>query len=155
MAAWLFRSFNELKNTELYDLLALRQTVFVLEQHCLFMDLDYFDQKAVHLLGYEEGKLVAYLRIFDKDSAYPGATSFGRVVTAPDRRGKNLGRALMKEVLLYLDKKSADVPIVIGAQHYLVKFYESFGFNVFDEPYDEDGIMHVKMVRKCETQNLT
>lgn len=145
MQQWEWRTFEELNNQELYDILSLRQEVFVIEQHCFYSDLDYQDQQAMHLLGINEGKLTAYLRLLPTHTPYPDAVSFGRVLTAPFARGRGLGKDLITQVLLYLDKKQNTLPIMISAQLYLERFYQSFGFETISGPYDEAGIPHIKM----------
>lgn len=150
MIKWQWRTFNELTSKELYDILALRQEVFLLEQACLYPDLDYFDQKAMHLLGWEDGKLIAYARVFDKDIRYPDSLSVGRVVTSPKLRGRGIGKELMRQVLIHTEQHLSETSITISAQLYLKNFYESFGFKVIGEPYDEDGIPHIKMIKPNE-----
>lgn len=145
MQQWEWRTFEELNNQELYDILSLRQEVFVIEQHCFYSDLDYQDQQAMHLLGINEGKLTAYLRLLPAHTPYPDAVSFGRVLTAPFARGRGLGKDLITQVLLYLDKRQNTLPIMISAQLYLERFYQSFGFETISGPYDEAGIPHIKM----------
>lgn len=148
MLHWNWRSFHELNTTELYDVLALRQSVFIDEQQCRFMDIDYRDQHCTHLLGREHNRLAAYLRVLPKDLAYPNAVSFGRVVTAPFARGIGMGKELVREALSYIKLHYADTPIIISAQMYLEKFYQSFDFKTISEQYMEDGIPHIKMERK-------
>jgi ElaA protein len=145
MAIWHLRSFQELNTTELYDILALREAVFTLEQKCFYQDIDYNDQKAIHLLGIENNQLAAYCRIFSPNHAYPDATSIGRVLTASFARGTGLGRTAIQQCLLYLKKQHPNDPIVISAQLYLQAFYESFGFHIIGEPYEDAGIPHIKM----------
>ena len=147
MLTWQWRSFAELKNNELYDLLSLRQNVFIIEQNCIYNDLDYLDQKAMHLLGYKDNQLAAYLRLLPKDVPYAGSLSFGRVLTAKNMRGQALGKEMITETLRYLKQQDNTLPITISAQLYLKKFYESFGFAGVGEPYDEDGIPHLKMIK--------
>lgn len=145
MLDWRWRSFEELSNQELYDILALRQTVFLIEQQCIYPDTDYRDQKCQHLLGMQDNKLAAYLRVLPKDMPYPGAVSFGRVLTAPFARKQGLGKQLIEKTLLYLTEIGNTLPIIISAQMYLEQFYQSFGFKTVSQPYDEDGIPHIKM----------
>ncbi|MFI4963670.1 MAG: GNAT family N-acetyltransferase, partial [Legionellales bacterium] len=100
---------------------------------------------SLHLLGKENDKLVSYLRVLPQGLAYPDGISIGRVVTSPAIRGKGAGKAALKETLLYLENSLNKVPIIISAQFYLRKFYESFGFQAVGEQYMEDGIPHIKM----------
>lgn len=147
---WKLASFSELSTKELYDILALRQDVFILEQRCPYPDLDYRDHKAEHLMGVLDGKIVAYLRLLPKDLPYTGAISFGRVLTAKSVRGQGVGKELIEQVLSYLEKNNNTLPIVISAQLYLEKFYQSFGFKSLGEAYDEDSIPHIKMKRDAK-----
>lgn len=140
--------FNALTINELYALLALRSEVFVVEQNCVFLDVDGKDEQALHCLGFDENnKLVSYTRLFDKDVYYEGFTSIGRVVSAPSARSRGIGRELMQQSIAYCKGFFGDVPIKIGAQKYLLKFYESFGFKTIGQDYLEDGIEHTIMVR--------
>jgi ElaA protein len=150
MVHWNWKSFQELSKQELYDLLALRANVFIVEQQSPYGDLDYRDQHSLHLLGKKDDKLAAYLRILPENVAYPNAVSIGRFVTAAFVRGQGLGKEMMRHALLYLKTNGNKAPIVISAQLYLEKFYQSFGFETRSEPYDEDGILHIKMEKKCD-----
>lgn len=143
--SWTWKTFQELSTNELYDILALRQEVFVLEQKCLYQDLDYQDQNSLHLLGKKNQKLVAYLRLFPKGTLYPDAISFGRVLTAPSTRGQGLAKESMKQVVKLLQDSKNASPVIISAQLYLKDFYSNYGLHPVGEPYDEDGIPHIKM----------
>lgn len=145
---WKQAAFDELSPAELYALLRLRSLVFVVEQECPFLDLDGRDAAALHLLGLRkgEGELVAYARIFAPDAVFPEA-SIGRIVTHPQVRGTGAGKALMAEALRRLDALAPGAPIRLCAQCYLEHFYGGFGFRPAAEPYLEDGIPHVEMVR--------
>ena len=134
--------FNELTPTTLYALLALRSEVFVVEQQCPYQDIDFKDQQAQHVLMYEDEELIAYARILastNKD------LSFGRVLTAPNRRGQKLGQQLVERVLEYLQTHYPKRAILISAQLYLQHFYQAFGFKPTGEPFDLDGIPHIWM----------
>ncbi|KAA3618944.1 MAG: GNAT family N-acetyltransferase [Calditrichaeota bacterium] len=148
---WYFHHFSELTLGQLYDLLAERQRVFIIEQTCLFPDIDGLDQKSWHLLGYsklEDGsQLVAYSRILPAGLSFAEA-SIGRIITSKRARGTGAGIELMEESIRHLEKMWGKVPIKIGAQEYLIKFYRKFGFEIVDEPYVEDGIPHVHMLRQ-------
>jgi ElaA protein len=144
---WIVKTFEELTNTELYALLRLRSEVFVVEQECIFPDMDNSDQQAVHVLGYdEEGELVAYTRLFSPGIKYDQA-SIGRVVTAQKVRGTGAGRALMEQSIAMVEARFGKGPIKIGAQQYLQKFYTSLGFVQSSEMYLEDKIPHIEMIR--------
>lgn len=147
---WVFKSFAGLSADELYEILALRSRVFVVEQQCIFLDMDGLDKQAHHLAGWVDGKLVASTRILPAGVAYPGYPSIGRVVTAPEARGKAYGVELMKESLIRLKELYGNVPVKIGAQLYLKRFYESFGFKQSGEVYLEDGIEHIPMVKTVD-----
>src|SRR5437016_393205 len=116
MLAWHWRSFDALSKLELYELLALRQEVFTVEQRCNENDLDFLDLKAVHLLGKNNNNLIAYLRLFVSGTKYADAVSFGRVLIARPHRGTGLGKQMMDETLLYLEKMGNKYPIHISAQ---------------------------------------
>lgn len=149
MLNWYWRTFQTLQPHELYEIAALRQTVFIVEQKCIYSDLDYQDQTAMHLLGMQDTKLVAYLRLLLKNSHHLDAISFGRVTVATPVRNQGLGKQLVQQVLTYLSINGNTKPIIIGAQLYLKEFYEAFDFVTMGQPYDEDGIPHIKMVRQC------
>lgn len=143
---WQLSSFADLGVDALYDLLQLRSLVFVVEQTCVFLDLDAKDKSALHLLGWaEDGRVVAYARLIPPGAIYE-EPSIGRVVTHPDVRKTGAGRQLMTEAIRHTTQRFGDRPIRIGAQRYLERFYGSFGFAPIGEPYDEDGIEHIQMV---------
>jgi ElaA protein len=146
MLHWVFKSFRDLSVTELYAIMRLRQEVFVVEQNCPYLDADGKDLKCYHLMGYVNDQLVAYSRIVPPDVSYPEA-SIGRVVSSTSHRNKAYGIQLMNESIKRIENLYGPVPIRIGAQQYLQKFYESFGFARIDEPYLEDGIPHIIMLR--------
>jgi ElaA protein len=152
MIEWQWRSFAELTNAELYEVLALRQQVFILEQQCFYNDFDGFDQAAHHLLGWRtvDGKreLAAYLRCLAPGAKYD-EMSLGRVITSQAARGTGAGRELLVQGIAHAECLHPGHPIRIGAQQYLEHFYASFGFETVSAPYDEDGIMHVEMLRKA------
>ena len=144
---WKIKSFEELTTAELYAILHLRSEVFVIEQNCAYQDLDYSDQKALHLMGTDDnGVLLAYTRIFGPGIKYTEA-SIGRVVTSPLARGKGAGRELMERSIAELQQHYGKIPIKIGAQQYLQKFYGALGFEQTSEMYLEDGIPHIEMSR--------
>jgi ElaA protein len=150
MPNWKWKTFPELTLDELYRLLALRQEVFVVEQRSIYQDIDGYDRGSHHLLGTEEGpegeQLVAYLRVLPPVLKYPEA-SLGRVVTAPSARRFGYGKVLLEKGLAFLEERHPETRIRIGAQDYLRRFYEGFGFRAVGEVYDEDGIPHVDMYR--------
>jgi ElaA protein len=140
-------SFNALTSAQLYDILALRSQVFVEEQRCTLPDIDGRDPAAQHLLGYDHGQLVAYLRFFPPTPS-ESRLVFGRVATAHGARGKGYGKQLMTALLAICDQQYPGVTVKCSAQHYLLAFYEGFGFKAYGEIYEEAGILHVAMERK-------
>ena len=147
---WQFSRFADLTPFDLYDVLAQRQNVFILEQTCLYPDIDGYDLDAHHLLGWRsvDGKrqLAAYLRVLAPGAKYD-EMSLGRVVTTPAARGSGAGRALLDQGIAHAEALHPGHRIRIGAQQYLERFYASFGFETVSAPYDEDGIMHIDMLR--------
>lgn len=150
MIEWQWRSFAELANVELYELLAQRQKVFVVEQQCIFNDFDGLDIGAHHLLGWRtvDGRreLAAYLRCLAPGAKYE-EMSLGRVLTTEAARRTGAGRELLARGIEYAERQHPGHRIRIGAQQYLETFYQSFGFKTISAPYEEDGIMHVDMLR--------
>lgn len=143
------KAFTELSVDELYEILALRSEVFVVEQNCVFLDLDYKDQKAMHFMGFDQkNQLMAYTRLFDEGVYYQGFLSIGRVVASPKGRGEGYGREIFGKSIQKSQELFGEKPIKIGAQAYLESFYASFGFQSIDEDYIEDGIPHKIMVRR-------
>ena len=143
------KPFADLTPAELYAAMALRQEVFIVEQNCAYLDADGKDLQSWHLLGRDEaGQLLAYVRILPIGISYPEYPSIGRVVTSPAARGKGYGKELMEVAIETLYRLFGPSPIKIGAQTYLLKFYESLGFRSTGEEYLEDGIPHTKMVRE-------
>jgi len=150
MMTWQRSAFADLSVDDLYCVLQKRQEVFILEQTCFYQDFDGLDQGAHHLLGWHlvNGKreLGAYLRVLAPGAKY-AEMSIGRVLTARAARGSGAGRALLTEGLAYADALHPGQRMRIGAQRYLEAFYAGFGFVTCSEPYDEDGIIHVDMLR--------
>ena len=131
---------------EVYEILSVRQEVFVVEQKCFYQDCDGADAKAFHLRGYQENKLVAYLRAFPAGVKFP-EQSIGRVLTAPSHRGLGVGKVLMNEGLVRAEKEFGRAPIRIAAQAHLEKFYREFSFAPEGKVFMEDGIPHLEMLR--------
>lgn len=145
MINWQCKSFAALTNTELYKILQLRNEVFVVEQNCPYQDCDDKDLQSYHVTAWKNDRLVAYSRLLPPGIAYADAASLGRVVTSPSMRGQDLGRQLMSKSLESLYLLFGQVPITIGAQLYLKKFYQSFSFVEQGEIYMEDSIPHITM----------
>jgi ElaA protein len=138
---WHDKAFAELTSTELYEIIALRERVFVVEQTCPYLDADGLDPQSRHLWC-EAGAIAAYLRIVPAGAKYE-EISLGRIVTAPEARGSGLGRTLVSRALAAVGA----VPVRISAQAYLQRFYADFGFHPVGEIYLEDGIPHLEMLR--------
>jgi ElaA protein len=147
---WQWSRFSQLTPEDLYAVVRLREAVFIVEQQCAYLDADGRDPLAWHLLGWsdqQDGRsLVAYARIFEPGLRYTEG-SIGRVVTAPQVRGTGVGRMLMVEALRRLENLAPGTTMKIAAQRRLEKFYVEFGFRTVSPPYEEDGIIHVDMLR--------
>jgi ElaA protein len=144
---WEVKSFEDLTSKELYSILQLRAEVFIVEQNCPYQDMDGKDSFSFHLLGTDaDGKLIVYARILPADISFR-EVSIGRVVSSPAVRRTGAGMELMEMALKVAEDKYGKVPVRIGAQLYLTKFYERFGFKQVSEMYLEDGIEHVEMLR--------
>jgi ElaA protein len=143
---FVIKKFNELSTTELYAILQLRSKVFVVEQDCVYQDMDFKDQKAFHVLGIKEDKIIAYARIFDS-SDYFEKPSIGRIIVKEDQRKFKYGFQLVEVSIHFIEKKFTEKSILISAQKYLTKFYNSLGFVQQGGDYLEDGIPHIKMIR--------
>lgn len=143
---WTLKKFTDLSPDELYTILRLRSEVFVVEQTCAFQDMDNKDQGSYHLMGWRDDLLAAYTRLVPPGIAYELA-SIGRVVTSPLVRGTGLGKILMEKSIEEAIHLFGDIPIKIGAQVYLKKFYTSLGFMQTSDIYLEDGIEHIEMIR--------
>ena len=147
---WQWQSFAQLSGTELYEVLAARQHVFVLEQKCLYLDIDGLDPGAHHLLGWHTVNvkrcLVAYLRCLAPGAKY-AEMALGRVLTTTGSRGAGIGLELMAKGIACAQQQHPGQRIRLSAQAYLERFYAGFGFVVTSAPYDEDGILHIDMLR--------
>lgn len=139
--------FDRLSGREVHDVLQLRQRVFVVEQTCAYLDADGADPQCWHGLGRQGDQLVATARLVPPGLKYV-EPAIGRVVTAPEARKSGVGRALMVSAIAQVKRSFPGQDIRLGAQRYLEKFYASLGFEVDGEPYDEDGIPHIEMVRR-------
>lgn len=142
---WIYKSFDELTTTELYAILQLRSEVFVVEQNCVYQDMDGKDQKSAHLMAWHNNKLVAYTRLLPKGVSFEEA-SIGRVITSPFYRGLGIGITLLEKSIEQILATYQTNKIRIGAQLYLKNFYENFGFVAEGEAFLEDGIPHIEMV---------
>jgi ElaA protein len=155
MPHWRFAPFEKLTPREVHDLLQARSDVFVVEQDCVFPDVDGRDPQCWHLIGREsasaDSPLLAYCRLVPPGVKYE-EPSIGRVLTTAAGRGQGAGRELMAEAISRLEALWPGRAVRIGAQQYLEKFYGSFGFVRVSEPYDEDGILHIDMVRAARRE---
>ncbi|VVE80475.1 GNAT family N-acetyltransferase [Pandoraea sputorum] len=151
---WMCTSFDELGSALLYRILAARNAVFVVEQQCPYQDIDGRDPYSLHLVAQvrdsanpaSDLRIAAYLRLLPPGLAYDEA-SIGRVITAASHRGTGLGRELLARAVAIAEAQWPTAAVRIGAQAHLEAFYGGFGFVTASEPYDEDGIMHIEMVR--------
>lgn len=141
---WQCSSFDQLQTLPLYQILQLRAEVFVIEQNCIYQDMDDHDQQALHLLGYREDALICYTRLLPPGLKYTGA-SIGRVITRQSIRGEGLGKLLMQQSIRHCHESWPGQAISISAQQHLELFYNSLGFSTQSKPYNEDGIPHIEM----------
>lgn len=148
--SWQLRSFAELGAREMYEIARLRQAVFIVEQNCPYADLDALDSRCLHLTAWHEDTAVAYLRVVPPALHASGCPSIGRVCSAKSARHFGLGRELMQRGIAIVEERYPGMDCQIGAQSYLRGFYESFGFVVNGEQYDEDGILHFPMRREAK-----
>lgn len=140
------RNFNELSLKELYMILRLRSEVFVVEQNCVYQDIDGKDEKALHVLGIENDELVAYTRCF-KPGGYFEHAAIGRVIVKENYRKSGYGHQIMKASVREIENRYQTSVIKLSAQQYLTKFYEDHGFTQTGEGYLEDGIPHIAMIK--------
>ncbi|MDC0535209.1 GNAT family N-acetyltransferase [Francisellaceae bacterium] len=146
MLEFYWKRFEELSVIDMFDMLRARQDIFIIEQNCIYPDIDDLDKKSWHLLARENNELVAYLRVVFPGYKYD-ELSIGRVLTVEKYRGQGVGYKLVAEAINNIKQIDVDAKIRISAQFHLQKFYGSFGFKAASEPYDEDGIPHIEMCR--------
>lgn len=142
---WHLKSFEQLSADEIYRILQERVGVFMLEQNCLYPEIDGKDPQCMHLFAEKDGQIAAYARLLPPGVAYTQA-SIGRVLVHEAFRGQGLAQELLTRAIAFLTEESGEKEIKIQAQHYLEKFYGSFGFSPISEVYPEDGIPHVDML---------
>ena len=144
---WAWYRWDQMTPDVVYAVMRLRSAIFVVEQDCVFPDMDGRDPACEHLCGWDHaGALVAYLRLVPPGVRTP-EVSLGRVVVAATARGRGLGRAVMQEGLRGCAARYPGAPVKVSAQRHLEPFYQSLGFRTVSAPYDEDGILHVDMIR--------
>lgn len=139
--------FQELSTQELYDMLQLRSEVFVVEQNCVYQDIDGKDQKALHVIGTKNNKIIAYTRIFKPGDYFKNA-SIGRVVVAKNQRQYKYGYDIMQASISAIENRFKETVIKISAQAYLKTFYNNLGFKKIGEEYLEDDIPHIAMIKE-------
>ena len=139
------KKFSELSTEEIYNILKLRSEVFVVEQNCVYQDIDEKDKKATHLFIEKNNEIIAYTRIFKKGDYYEENPSIGRVVVSKKERGKNFGKEIMLNSIEFIKKELKGRKIELSAQKYLDKFYKDLDFYSEGEDYLEDGIPHQRM----------
>ena len=144
---WQWHALDDLTSFQMQEMFALRQDVFIVEQDCVYQDIDGKDQQAFHLLGWQNGQLIATLRVFECYQPYANNASFGRVCTHYSVRNSGVGKLLISEALKFIDENFPTQSVQIGAQYYLKNFYQAFGFEQVSDIYDEDGIDHVLMLK--------
>lgn len=152
MIQWQWKKFNELSTADLYEILKVRQEVFAVEQDCVYQDVDDLDKFSWHLMAWNVSDSVspgihAYLRVVFPTYKYR-EPSIGRVLTVKQARGTGLGKELLRIALLNMEREYKNQPVRISAQQYLQDFYADYGFEKVSEPYDEDGIPHIEMLKK-------
>jgi ElaA protein len=147
---WRWKPFAALDTQEVYDLLAARSVVFVVEQNCVYGDIDGLDIDAWHLLAYatkdgrDRRELAGYLRVLLPDAG-ESDVRIGRVLTTANYRGIRLGNALLETALAHIARQWPGIPVRLHAQAHLQRFYGAFGFAPVSDVHDEDGIPHVWM----------
>lgn len=140
-------SYEDLTNDLLYDILKLRQEVFIVEQECAYLDCDEYDREAEHMIGvHTEKQIIAYARLLPPDTIYEDYASFGRVLVVEEFRDKGHGREITEEALNQIDRLYGTIPVKIMAQTYLKPFYKTLDFKPEGDPFLEDGIEHQYMV---------
>ena len=142
---WQLHTFNELTTLDLYNILQLRNAVFIVEQQCTYQDIDNKDLKALHLIYKTENDIIAYCRLLPPGLSYE-QSSIGRVLTKASYRSKGIGKTLMQQAIRHCQTLWPKYDIVISAQLYLKGFYRNLEFKTLGQPYLEDDIPHVKMI---------
>jgi ElaA protein len=145
MISWSIKSFDELNKNELNDLLKLRSKVFIVEQNCVYQDIDDKDIKGTHFFAYDSSNLIAYLRAMGLGIFYVNHLSIGRVVVKQTHRNKKLGKETLVKAIDFCRKKFPNTPIKISSQTHLKAFYNQLGFEFKGEVRLEAGIPHCAM----------
>lgn len=143
---WTYKKFEEISGEEMHEILATRQSVFIVEQKCVYQDADELDRRSWHLSGRSvDGTIIAYGRVNFPGSRHP-EPSLGRILTSEDARGSGAGREVVRRCLELCKRQYPQLNIRISAQIYLIDFYSDFGFQEVGEPYDDEGVEHIDMV---------
>ena len=145
---WQWLTFNELTPHHMQAMFALRQNVFIVEQDCPYPDIDGQDEVAHHLLGWNGDELIATLRVFESYKSYDNNASIGRICTHESVRKLGFGKIIVLKAIDFITNDLQRSSIQIGAQFYLKRFYQTFGFKQISDIYDEDGIDHILMLKK-------
>jgi ElaA protein len=146
---WTCKHYNELTKRELHQILKVRSEVFVIEQNCIYQDIDHKDVDCYHMCIYDQNQLIAYSRILPLDISYENYISIGRVLSILSHRKTGAGKFLMQKTMEFCQETFPIIPIKISAQTYLISFYESFGFENTGIEYLEDDIPHVEMINRA------
>ncbi|MFV0237337.1 MAG: GNAT family N-acetyltransferase [Flavobacteriales bacterium] len=145
---WQIKSWEELTKKEFHDIIQLRETVFIVEQNCSYLDVDGKDEQSYHLFLYKQNQIVAYSRLIPKGISYDTGLSIGRVVVSPPFRRQQLAQNMMEIAIQHALELFKEDTIIISAQTYLLKFYTRLGFKPTGKEYLEDNLPHIKMVYK-------
>lgn len=148
MPFFALKKFEELKRKEIHDIYALRAAIFVVEQDCVYQDIDGKDLEAHHVLGTFNSKLIAYARILRKGSSYEDYVSIGRIAVSEEHRGKAIGHKTVRFCLECIADLYKGEKIKISAQAHLENFYNQHGFKKEGVAYLEDGIPHIAMIKR-------
>ncbi len=139
------KKFSELTNNELYEILRVRNQVFIVEQECAFQDIDEYDQEAYHFFINDNEHIIAYLRVLPKGMTF-NEVSIGRILVTEHNRKRGLAKLILEIAIKFITDELNEDVIEISAQTYLIKFYESLGFKIISEVYLEDGLEHIDML---------
>tara|TARA_B100000614_G_scaffold253895_1_gene268415 strand:+ start:813 stop:1280 length:468 start_codon:yes stop_codon:yes gene_type:complete len=143
---WKCLGFRELNSHQLHQILKMRQQIFIIEQKCIYEDIDEFDKVSHHIQAINNGKLLAYSRVLPAGSLY-AEVSIGRVMVSKTHRNRGLGRKLMQKSHEWCESNYRHCPIRLNAQYYLESFYHSFHYQTVSKPYDDEGVLHIEMYR--------
>ena len=142
---YVIKKFGELENIELYKILQLRQEIFIIEQACIYPDIDDKDEGAFHLMAFDGSKIVGSVRILGRGVSYE-EVSVGRVTVAKNARGRGIAKEMMQQAMDFVENEMREKHIRISAQSYIVPLYASLGFEIVSEEYLEDDIPHFEML---------